>query len=374
MKTIKNIIAALLILIGNSAYQQTVFVGPINTYNIRSNDKIASKMVRAEVVRTNKFVVLDEFDMNEVNQDQEFDSCYSKKCLVEYGNNLQADYAISGSVDKIGAKIMISLKMIDVHTGNLKKNVSDEFDDQEYELQRMVGIMVNKLLDQEFDMVLYEKLKFKNEPIISNNVGRINNSGPRMGIAYAHGINGEFLTRSEDQGGLDMAPVMSNLGYQFEYQYVGTENFSSLVEIIPSLNGLEQGKFLPSLTFMNGFRFGQGGWEFAFGPSFGVKKTSSGFFDNKGVFGVPGRYLRLRDIEDGTTEEIEAEGYVLEEHLDNRGDLKFSTRWVIAFGRTFRSGALNIPVNAYWSTNRGGGILGLSVGFNITRSKKSINK
>lgn len=374
MKTIKIIAAVLLILVGHTAYQQTVFVGPINTYNIRANSKIASKMVRTEVVYTNKYIVLDEFDMNEVNSNANYDSCFSKKCLVEFGQKLEADYAISGSIDKIGAKIMISLKMIDVRSGSLKKNVSDEFDDQEYELQRMIGIMIAKLCELEVDMVLYEKLKFKNEPIISNNVGKINNSGPRMGIAYAHGINGEFLTRSEDQGGLDMAPVMSNLGYQFEIQYVGTENFSSLIEIIPSLNGLEQGKFLPSFTFMNGFRFGQGGWEFAFGPSFGVKKTSMGFFDNKGVFGDPGKYLRLRDIENGTIEEIEAEGYTLEENLDNRGDLKISTRWVMAFGRTFKSGALNIPVNAYWSTNRGGGILGLSVGFNITRSKTSINK
>ena len=327
-----------------------------------------------EVVKTNKYTVLDEFDMDEINEFDDFDSCFAKSCLIQFGKQLQADLAISGSIDRIGAKIMISLKLIEINSGEVKKTVSDQFDDQEYELQRMICIMIAKLLDMEYDKDLYQKLSFKNEPILSSNVGQINNSGPRMGLAVAHGSIYEFMTRPEDQGGLDMAPVMSNLGYQFEVQYVGTEYFSSLVEIIPSLNGLEQGKFLPSLTLLNGFRFGKGGWEFAFGPSLGIKRTTFGFFDTKGIYGDTGKYWRQGDIGSGTKEEIEVNGYHIEEHLDARGALKFSTRWVLAFGKTFRSGALNIPVNAYWSTTNTGGLIGLSVGFNITRSKKRINK
>ena len=57
-----------------------------------------------------------------------------------------------------------------------------------------------------------------------------------------------------------------------------------------------------------------------------------------------------------------------------RGDFKLSTRWIMAFGRTFSSGALNIPVNVFYSSVKKGGMLGMSVGFNITRSKKTINQ
>ncbi|MBD3636881.1 MAG: hypothetical protein HUJ25_06010 [Crocinitomicaceae bacterium] len=372
MKTIITLITVFLI--GINVQAQTLFVGPINTYKTKANSATASKMVRMEVIKTEKYQVLDEYDMDEVNQNSEYDSCYSKSCLIEFGKKLNTDYAISGSIDKISAKIIISLKMIDIHSGTMLKTVNDEFDDQEHELQRMIQIMVHKLLEMQFDQELYKRLSFKNEPVNSANFGRVNNSGPRMGLSLAHGKIEEFMTRPEDQGGLDMFPLMSNLGYQFEAQYVGTQNFSALFEFIPSLNGLEQGKFLPSVSILNGFRFGQAGWEFAFGPTFGVKRTTFGFFDTEGVYGDPGIYYRQGDIGNGTAEEIEAEGYFVEEHLDNRGDLKFSTRWVTAFGRTFRSGALNIPVNLYYSSTKGGGLIGLSVGFNITRSKKRINE
>ena len=378
MKTLKLLIATFLIFIGTTINAQSVLVGPINTYKVSAHPTTASKLVRMELVKLNKFNVMDEFDMYEVKDPTMYDSCYSKQCLVEYGKELKADIVISGSIDKIGAKIIITLKMIDVKTGEVTKTVSDQFDDQEPELQRMIGIVVQKLNGIEPDADLYKSLQFKNEMITSTNVGRVNNSGPRMGFAITHGTIAEFLTRNENTGGLDMYPMMSQFGYQFEVQYVGTEKFSALFEFIPNINGLEQGKFLPSVAFLNGFRFGQAGWEFAFGPAFGLKRTSFGFFDKEGIYGDANLYWRQGDLEpagfDGSPKSIEENGYFVEEHLDNRGDWKLSTRWVIAFGRTFRSGALNIPVNIFYSSAKGGGMAGMSVGFNITRSKKSINK
>jgi len=45
----------------------------------------------------------------------------------------------------------------------------------------------------------------------------------------------------------------------------------------------------------------------------------------------------------------------------------------MAVGRTFQSGALNIPVNIYYSSQKGGGMAGISLGFNVTRKKTNIN-
>ncbi|MCB9225233.1 MAG: hypothetical protein H6582_13705 [Crocinitomicaceae bacterium] len=381
MKTIRLLIAIMLIICGGQIKAQSVAVGPINTFRVYVSNATASKLVRLEMVKLKKFNILDEFDMNEVADPGGLDSCYSRDCLVKYGNELGVDQMISGSIDKIGPKIVITLKLIDVKTGEVNKTVSDQFEDQEEELQRMIQIVVEQMFGIMNDPELYKRLSFKNELITSTNVGRVNNSGPRMGIAMAHGTAAEFLTRSEYQGGYEMKPLMSNLGYQFEVQYVGTENFSALFEFLPTLNGLEQGKFLPSISVLNGFRFGQAGWEFAFGPSFGVKKVSNGFFDDHGILSAPtGRYWSTSDLRkegyDTSEEFVESlhPDYYLSQHLDNRGDLKISTRWVMAVGRTFKSGALNIPVNLYYSSAKGGGLLGLSVGFNITRSKQSINK
>ena len=55
------------------------------------------------------------------------------------------------------------------------------------------------------------------------------------------------------------------------------------------------------------------------------------------------------------------------QRMDSRGDVKLLAGWVWAVGKTFHSGYLNIPVNAFLSYNKNGYFLGLSMGFNITK-------
>jgi TolB-like protein len=378
MKTIKLILVLCAVIMTTAIQAQTVAVAQIKTFKVYAHSSTVSKMVRMELIKLEKHNVLDEFDMYEVEDMAKYDSCFAKQCLIEYGERLKTDYIISGSVDKIGAKIIISLKLIDVKSKKVQKTVSEEFMDKETELQRMIGITVARLNGLEPNADLVKSLKFNNELITSNNLGRVNNSGPRMGLALAHGKIEEFMTRSETRGGMDMNPIVSNLGYQFEAQYVGTENFSALFEFIPSLAGLEQGKFIPSFSVMNGFRFGNAGWEFAFGPTFSVSKKSTGLFDHQGKYDAYdyGKYWSRSDLQnagfESSSSAIAENGYTFGSHLDKRGDLKLSTRWLMAFGRTFTSGSLNIPVNVYYSSIKKGGMLGVSVGFNITRSKKDI--
>ena len=127
---------------------------------------------------------------------------------------------------------------------------------------------------------------------------------------------------------------------------------------------------------LNGFRFGKSGWEFAFGPSFSLSKRSTGFFDTNNNYGLGNnRYWRESDFNQAgfNANSMSEFGYEFSKNLDKRGDLEFATRWIVGFGRTFQSGALNVPVNLFYSSQKGGGMIGLSVGFNIVRSKKSIN-
>jgi hypothetical protein len=58
---------------------------------------------------------------------------------------------------------------------------------------------------------------------------------------------------------------------------------------------------------------------------------------------------------------------------DTRGDWKLNTMFVFAIGRTFRAGALNIPVNIFYSSQKGGGMTGVNVGFNVQKSKRTIS-
>jgi hypothetical protein len=51
--------------------------------------------------------------------------------------------------------------------------------------------------------------------------------------------------------------------------------------------------------------------------------------------------------------------------LDNRGTPSLNSALIIAFGRTLKSGKLNIPVNIWGSVpNSDGWRLGISVGYN----------
>jgi hypothetical protein len=169
------------------------------------------------------------------------------------------------------------------------------------------------------------------------------------------------------------------IGYQIEGQYVGTENFSALVEGIINISGLEQGQFVPSISLLNGFRFGKANWEFAFGPRFGISSSSEGFFDDQNIFSTDARYFSQSDwsqyaMQNNLNPVDPGNGYIFEKNFDRRGDKAIATTFLIAFGRTFQAGALNIPVNLFYSSQKGGGYVGVNMGFNVQKSKQPINK
>jgi len=352
----------------------------INAFTIKPES--AAKMMRLELIKINKYKVYDEFDMNEIIKAKEEYKvgCYGQSCLSRLGEELKVDYVMSGSIDGLGNKIVVTVKIIDVKGQALYKSSVREFDNQELEVQRMIEIVIAEMHGLAVDKVVADRLAFKNELITSNNVGKVNNSGPRIGVAYLTGSLNEFATRDVKYGGLGIMPFASMIGYQIEGQYVGTENFSALVEGIINVSGLDQGQFMPSISLLNGFRWGKANWEFAFGPRFGIKSVSTGFLDKDGEYGPTGAYYTRTDFENGlvtlaSTGEVILEPYQgFSEHFDKDGIKKISTTFLVAFGRTFQSGSLNIPVNIFYSAQPGGGFVGVNMGFNVQKSKQPINK
>jgi len=366
----------------NAQGNSSVAVANPNVEGLYATPSICAKILRLELSKLNKYSVYDAFDMEEVyDEDSNFRSnCLSKSCLVEFGEKLGTDYMLTGSYDLLANKIVISLKIIDVKNSTIYKSGLREFTNQEKELQRMTEIVIKEMHGVPTDKELVDRLKFDNDIIMKSNVGKVSNSGPRIGVGIMTGSFYEFATRSKAQGGLDIVPAVSMIGYQLEAQYVGTDNFSALAEFILNVNGLEQGKFLPTLSILNGFRFGSAGWEFAFGPGFTLSKTSDGFFDTENHYGKgSGAYISSDDWHSDYVQsqgyaanDYENFGYLMEETLDDRASVKGAFMFVMAFGRTFRAGALNIPVNIFYSSRQGGGIAGINVGFNVTKKKTTL--
>lgn len=365
---------------GNSS----IAVANPNVEGLYATPEMCAKMIRLELSKLNKYSVYDKFDMQDAYDSNEAykTSCLSKTCLVEFGQKLGANYMMTGSFDLLGNKIVITLKMIDVANNTVYKSGLKEFTNQEKELQRMVEVLLTEMLDIPVNKELSDRLKFDNDIITKANVGKVSNAGPRVGVGVMTGAFYEYANRSKSQGGLDIFPAVSMIGYQLEAQYVGTDNFSALAEFILNVNGLEQGKFIPTLSILNGFRFGDSAWEFAFGPGFTLTKTSMGRF-------VDGDYQTQREYQDyweGEFNPNSGESYnshmnnpdyldimnTMEETLDDRADVKGAFMFVMAFGRTFRSGALNIPVNIFYSSRGGGGIAGINIGFNVTKKKTTM--
>ena len=365
--------------VANAQGNSSVAVANPNVEGLYATPSICAKILRLELSKLNKYSVYDTFDMEAVyDEDSSYrNKCLSKSCLVEFGKKLESDYMIAGSFDLLGNKLVITLKMIDVKNGTIYKSGLREFTNQEKELQRMTEIVLKEMLGVLVNTELVDRLKFDNDIITKSNVGKVSNSGPRIGVGVLTGSFYEFANRSETQGGLDIVPAISMIGYQLEAQYVGTGNFSALAEFIFNISGLEQGVFLPTLSILNGFRFGQSGWEFAFGPGFTLSRTSEGFFDRGGHYGDADAYISIHDIPgDDPNQTLNtmagAHNYSVSNFMDTRGVVKPSTMFLMAFGRTFRAGALNIPVNVFYSSRKGGGIAGINVGFNVTKSKSTI--
>lgn len=135
-------------------------------------------------------------------------------------------------------------------------------------------------------------------------------SGPRIGITYITGKTADILKEE-----FDASPLITQFGWQFERNFFSMENgLTGVVELIPLVGGVEQGLFLPSLTFAVGLRSANG-YEFGTGPN----------------LSIAGAGLAL------------------------------------AVGKNIPSGNLNFPINFSIVTSRKGARFSLLVGFNSAR-------
>jgi hypothetical protein len=333
------------------------------------NSEAVTFMFWLEYEKVNVYNLIDKNDLNgllkKVNID--LDTCIGSECLAEVGRKLKTDVIITGSVNRFGEKIAINVKVINSADGSIKKSNTMEFQNLP-EIQKMIEISVKTIEGLKTDPKIVNVLLAYDKPIENANT-KISLSGPRIGFYHTDGYTGERLRAEASVGGFDMYRINTSIGWQQEVQILSAGNFQALGEFIFLINGMESSRFMPSLTSLIGFRAGEQGWEFAVGPSFRVIKQAEGFFtldeNNNPVWHL--RHEQPSFIAAGATpEEIP-----IRKNLDSRGQLTISTGFVVAAGRTFKSGYLNIPVNVYFSPRKTGNVYGISCGFNVLKKSKS---
>lgn len=119
-------------------------------------------------------------------------------------------------------------------------------------------------------------------------VRQINRSGPRFGFTW---LGGGIVDTLRSQRNIDVAPVITQFGWQFERQFASLESGPvALNEFIILIGGLDQGVFLPSVSWLVGIRT-PGNFELGVGPNAnpaGVALAfSGGYTFRAGALAVP---------------------------------------------------------------------------------------
>jgi hypothetical protein len=370
MKT-KLTLSALLLVIGMCAQNKpSVAVLSIDSKGMINDAQEMGYLVRLELEKTQAYAIMDKYEVNEVVRTNSIDinNCYSKSCLIETGKLLKVDKMLSGSVERLGEKVVISLRLIDVASGAVEKSDATEYLNLP-EVQKMISISVKKIVGQQPDPMVTKLLVDYEIPIESpKNTLRLN--GPRMGFASTLGPAYNIITGDDKtKGEFGMFPATFQFGWQQEFQYISAGSFQALVENFFTVSGLESGRFIPSYSPMLGFRFGKG-WEFGFGPNFRLVRKADGYYDGNHQWHLKSDWTASNYDTLSHAYIPTANPYPIESRIDSRGSISLSTGLVIAAGKTFRSGYLNIPVNVFIAPRKDGTTIGAMFGFNIQKKKR----
>ena len=341
-----------------SEKKNTITVLNIDVHGLEYTPEQLGNIVRLELEKLDTFEVMDRYDVVYLVKKNNLDisNCYGKIGLVEVGKSLNSQKMLSGSVDLYGETIILTFRLVDVTTSVIEKSYVKEFLNFPKEMQSMIRISLNEFFGKPNDPNLLSQLTKNNgyESTVNNpEVTRLNLTGARMGATFFTGEFRNILKAKKADGGFDLNPVMYQFGYQFEVMYLNEGNFQALFEFLPMITGIDQGVIMPSVTIMNGVRHNIWGWEFALGPNFSIARKADVYYDGQ-KWNLKSDWKETNDNPNPT--------FVT--RADSRGNPKLSTAFVIAVGKTFKSGRMNFPVNVYCIPARDGIQFGLSLGYN----------
>lgn len=333
----------------------SITVGGVEAKGIRTDPSNLATICMYELKKINLFDVQSRHDIEFACTEKNIvlNTCLSKQCLTQVGVLVGLDKIMSGSVEMFGNKIYTSFRVLDIKSNVIEKNFSMEFLPVEDQIALMVELTIKKMYDLPYNEFQFKQLT--TEQTIENNLNnpqikKLNLSGPRFGFSMTLGPDGKSIRRPENQGGMAAIPILSQFGYQFEIAYMNKGNIQGLFEVIPNISGIEHGLFIPSVTFLHGVRSNKTGFEFSIGPSLVVTKRSLGYYDENGKW-----VLAKNDLDNNGN---------VSKQIDRRGEFGIEGGLLIALGKSFRSGNVNFPVNAYVMLKKDSPRIGISLGFN----------
>lgn len=343
--------------------KSTLTILSIDINGLKSDPQQMGNLVRTELEKLDTFEVMDRYDvayMVEKNK-LSINNCFGKLCLTEIGETIHSDKMLSGSIELYPKSIIYTLRLIDVKTKSIEKTTVLEFLNLPEELQAFTNVTVRTMFNKSIDKNVLIKLTQRNGfDNATNNPqkDRLRLDGPRLGFVAFTGNVSNILQADKSVGGFEAFPAMFQFGYQFEKQYLNEGKIQALFEFVPMITGVDQGYFIPSFSLLHGLRSNINGWEFALGPTINLSPKARGYYDTTNT------WHREQDWTSNPDNENIKNPFTIKERLDSRGDYAVQIGFVLAFGRTFKSGKLNLPVNIYVIPSKDGFRIGASLGFN----------
>ena len=183
-----------------NAQSQSAAVLSVYTQSAKISPEMAESVLRVEMTKTEQFNVIDKLDMIEILEENEIDvsNCYGKKCLLRVGKSAGVDKVITGSIENLGKKIVVTVKILDVDSESYDKVAIEEFINLDAEIQSMVKIVVNKALGIENNQEILNTLVYFNQPPITPTT-YLKNNGPRMGLSYVIGNTQKYFLRQKSK-------------------------------------------------------------------------------------------------------------------------------------------------------------------------------
>ncbi len=347
----------------SSKEKPTLTILSIDINGLKNDPLQMGNLVRTELEKLDTFDVMDRYDvayMVEKNK-LSINNCFGKLCLTEIGETIRSDKMLSGSIEQYPKSTIYTLRLIDVKSKSIEKTTVMEFLNLPDELQAFTNITVRTMFNKPIDQNMLSKFTKRHDfdnALNNPKQDRLRLDGPRLGFVTFTGNTANIMQADKSVGGFEAFPMMFQFGYQFEKQYLNEGKIQALFEFIPMVTGVDQGYFIPGFSLLHGLRSNVNGWEFALGPTINLSPKSKGYYDESNI------WRREKEWESNAEHKNIENPFVIKERLDSRGDYALQTGFVLAFGRTFKSGKLNLPVNIYVIPSKDGFRIGASLGFN----------
>jgi TolB-like protein len=109
--------------------QENIAVMELEAKNMsRQEASVLTDKLSSEIIKTRKFNVMERERMNEILKEQGFQQsgvCSSDECAERAGKIIGVSRMIAGSVGRVGQSYLVTLRMIDVETGKIVRNVDE---------------------------------------------------------------------------------------------------------------------------------------------------------------------------------------------------------------------------------------------------------